>query len=314
MKPIEERTDIIKTEKIRSATAVYDDKDHRVELWRLMTDAGEVLIPPMAMRGHPERIIEVTYELGDALPGFESFTEATVTCSALYKPITHQKVLNAFLTKLRHHYGDREFAKSILSDEKTRMVRVYYPDPQQIKVHNETLEFGLSITNSYDCSYGIHIDGYLYERNVDYGIFLGLAGSWKSTLKHYHDDAKLNTKVAELLKRTLEAKDERIAHIQKFATIYISAETFTKVGRMLNLQRKEIDSWCEMYEKQMNTVWVKNAGFTVTVLLQPTMTAWDMLKCFAKWSIKRSDERKFDIAQRLYQVVDAVIKSMENPE
>jgi hypothetical protein len=293
-----ETPDEIQTPKIMKMTPTWGEK--RVALWEVETTGGIFRIESDQINPPPECLIIVRQPQ-------EATFWPTKTCSIYYTPIPHQVVQEYFFQAVQNRYPGVSPQPHPYVRERNRMIALYdIGEKVAIPGHNELLHFQMCITNSYDLSLGITVDAYLWDEQLQVGFFLALAGKWAGTFKHYWTKEVLQTKLNERIGKILSKKDERIASIQKFATIFIMPEVITDIGRALNTQKREFARLQQQGETQIGCEWVKNAGFTCTELKQP-MTAWQALMMFAGWSNYVSPERKIDIAQQLYVAVEYVL-------
>jgi hypothetical protein len=314
---MENEIDVLEMVKIRNARPIWDAKDERIVRWRLATGpndaepdkSGEVYeVTPETLRMPLESLVL----LRSNDPMLNPIWVPIVATSHFYRPIPHQLVLSYFLDVIKARYPDSPLIRRTHIDSPTRMIKLFGVD-ETVEIEGDELSFYMSITNSYDLSLGIHTDGYIHNEAQDWGLFLGLAGKWEGTFKHYWDAPKLKLKMSERIVKILQKKEARIATIKAFAGTKITPDTITKVGRALNCQKKEKNTWDASIPTivpegvEINTVWVKNAGFTC-VSMNDSMTAWQMTGLFAKWASNLSDRRKTDISQRLFFVIEKILK------
>jgi hypothetical protein len=295
-----ETEDILDVVKIRNAKPIWDNEDQRIIGWELDVE-GESYPADMS----PKQI-RLPLEAVVRLKTVEGWRPIVAT-SRLYKPIPHQKVTRIFEESTKWNVKPHAFV-----DEPTRIVMLY-DEGQPFRIVGDELSFNLSVTNSYDLSLGINIDGYLENKTYGWGFFLGLAGKWEATFKHYWDEVKLRQKMTEKIAEIMEKKNERIELCASFASVVVTPDIITKVARALNCQKKEKHIWDVMVGSSLpegvsiEATWVKNAGFTC-VTTSHQITAWQMLGLFAAWGSGLTGYRKTDVAQRLFMVVESILK------
>lgn len=311
----ETEEDILAIAKIRSAVTVWDDKDEKMLRWKLQAEldgaTSEYDVIPNQIRTPPEVLVLLSSPPPTGHEGM-GFWKPIIVTSRYYVPIPHQRVLRYFENALRARYPNHPHVERPYVTEETRMIMLFDVG-ETVEIMGDKLSFYMSTTNSYDLSLGIHTDGYIRNEAQGWGFFLGLAGKWQGTMKHYWDDQTLEEKMKLKIIDILDKKDARIEAIRAFAGTMVTPETFTKVGRALNCQKREKLNWDLAIPRllpegvQVQTTWVKNAGFTVTTINAP-INAWQMLSMFAAWSESLSVDRRTDIAQRLFAVIEKTLK------
>jgi hypothetical protein len=288
-----EEDDVVEVRVVSKITPLYNDKSIAVS-WDVEVDNDETFnIESNAVRAIPERLVVVNGE------------HPTVTATHHYEALTHAQVERYMLSAIGYFAGTK-VSKRIFERSMHRMVNIYLlGETVTIPNTDSVLEFGYSISNSYDLSLGVHINGYLYERATRTGFYVGhLASFSDSFLKHFWTPEEIVKKIKEKIDSINEGRDEIVALCGEFATRYVNAEIWTRVGRELGFQKREVASW---NTEGITVEWVKGEGFTVTAIADPT-TAWDMLKIFARESYALANtRRRLDVNRKMFSVISAVL-------
>jgi len=236
----------------------------------------------------------------------------TVTCSRHYRPIPHQTIESIFLEAVKEIWrieGNPELLTRKYPNAPWRMVKVYGVEERVIAGHK--VKLGVTITNSYDMSLGIHIDGFLMLPN-NAGLFLGIGGSWRNNIRHYWSNDMITKRIYSELKKVKEGCDERLETIAFLDELPATEIFLSKLAKELGMRKREIEAWNNASAFNIKAEWGKNDGPKLTPLTD--VSIWYSLQDFVMWAMSLYDWREVEVLRNLYPSIYRILRERETPK